>query len=184
KPVKSASQVEPSPNLNDADGDKEDDEEDQDEKKDDGDRNESNSKDLVAAVETEPKGIHGPKRTRWRFADCENWEREFIVTQNKVGHYVYHAVIDLTMPAFSPSEDNSSALQFAIDGAQPDHLRDTLRRLCNNSKDIARAAEAILLVPLDRSKVRMTPTAGVEVGDADKNDDDSDESESDQSPKD
>ncbi|KAL8883586.1 MAG: hypothetical protein Q9192_007091, partial [Flavoplaca navasiana] len=88
------------------------------------------------------------------------------------------------MPDSSPSEDNSSTLQFAIDGAQPDRLRDTLRRLCNNSKDIARAAEAILLVPLDRSKARKTPTAGVEDGDADKNDDDSDEPESDQSPKD
>ncbi|KAL8889876.1 MAG: hypothetical protein Q9215_002912 [Flavoplaca cf. flavocitrina] len=61
-----SSSEKPSPNLKDADGDKEDDEEDQDEKKDDGDRNESNSKDLVAAVETEPKGIHGPKRTTWR----------------------------------------------------------------------------------------------------------------------
>ncbi|KAL9630367.1 MAG: hypothetical protein Q9204_004757 [Flavoplaca sp. TL-2023a] len=88
------------------------------------------------------------------------------------------------MPDSSPSEDNSSALQFAIDGAQPDRLRATLSRLCNDSKDIARAAEAILLVPLDRSKARITPTAGVEDGNADRNDDDSDESESDQSPKD
>ena len=62
-------------------------------------------------------------------------------------------LIDLTIPSSSPPKDPSfRALHAAIDGAQPERLRKALRRLCGNSKDTARAAEAILLVPMDGSK--------------------------------
>ncbi|KAL8673234.1 MAG: hypothetical protein Q9168_002346 [Polycauliona sp. 1 TL-2023] len=68
-------------------------------------------------------------------------------------------VVDLTIPSSSPTESNSSVLYVAIDEAQPNRLRDTLRQLCSSSKDIALAAEAILLVPLDKSQHTTTSDA-------------------------
>lgn len=87
-----------------------------------------------------------------------------------------NGLIDLTIPSSSPPEDSPSlrALQVAIDEAQPERLRNALRRLCSNSKDTARAAQAILLVPVDRSRPKPT-SAAEEEGEA------TDESESDPS---
>ncbi|KAL8656479.1 MAG: hypothetical protein Q9226_002652 [Calogaya cf. arnoldii] len=95
-----------------------------------------------------------------------------------------NGIVDLTVSNSSPSDDDSSALQIAIDEAQSNRLRDTLRRLCRDSKDTARAAQAILLVPLDRSKPRTTRAA--EEGDEDMGEkgEDTEESESDSSSKD
>ncbi len=66
-------------------------------------------------------------------------------------------LIDLTMPSSSPPGDPSlGALHAAIDEAQPERLRKALRHLCGNSKDTARLAEAILLVPRDGSWTKPT----------------------------
>lgn len=97
-----------------------------------------------------------------------------------------NGLIDLTTPSSSPPEDSPSlqALQVAIDEAQPERLRNALRSLCSNSKDTARAAQAILLVPVDRPRPKPTSAAEEEGEDTDENGEDTDQSESESSSKD
>ena len=96
-------------------------------------------------------------------------------------------VIDLTVPTtFTEVEDTPvwPALQVAIDEAQPHRLRETLRRLCMDSRDTARAAQAILVVPVQRSRSKTNMAEEEEDEDQDEDkDDEPDESESDSSSK-
>lgn len=76
---------------------------------------------------------------------------------------MFGGLIDLTIPSSSPPEDPSRrALHAAIDEAQPERLRKALRHLCGNSKDTARLAEAILLVPRDGSWTKPTSASNEE----------------------